>query len=391
MSTLRVNTLQNTSTTDGGISINNSGHVTVDGVAMPSAGPLSNRNLIINGAMQVAQRGTSVTGVSNGSNDGYQTLDRFALNFSFSPSGACTISQDTDVPSNEGFSNSYKLDVTTANTSIGSTQRILVEYKIEAQDVRNSGWNYTSASSDITLSFWAKSSKAGTYCLTARANDTGHKYYVFEYTLAANTWKKITHSIPGDSSLVFNNDTGNGLELQWTLAVGADKDNATANQWNATSSANAATSNQVNFFDSTDNNFWLTGVQLEVGSVATPFEHRSYGDELARCQRYFRRYCEGSSYKMSPCVFIGNTSTIAYGNMNLVPSMRAVPSSDFSSIRIDDQNSGQAVTSFSVSANSTNDSLYLTAQTASGLTQFRLYYIMANGTSSGRLDFSAEL
>ena len=255
--------------------------------AVYDSGALSNRNLVINGAMQVAQRSTSVASVSDGSNEGYQSLDRFALYYSNSAGGVCTISQDTTVPSGYGFSNSYKVDVTTADTSISSTHVIFIQHSLEAREVRNSGWNYTSSSSNITLSFWARSTKAGTYNVLFRAIDVGQKYYVAEYTLVADTWKKVTVTVPGDSSLVFNNDTDSGLTIRWNLQCGSDRDNASTDAWLAVDAGNQGTSNQVNFFDSTSNDFYLTGVQLEVGTEATPFEHRSFGDELLRCQRYY--------------------------------------------------------------------------------------------------------
>ena len=253
-----------------------------------------NRNLVINGAMQVAQRGTART-VSNNGAEGYQTLDRFSFNYGNSAGGVATISQDTTVPSGYGFSKSYKVDIATADTSIDSTHMIYISHRIEAQNIRNSGWDYTSTSSYITLSFWARSVKAGIYNVVFRADDVGAKYYPVEYTLVANTWKKVTITVPGDSSLVFNDDTGSGLDIRWNLQLGTDRDNGTANQWNATDTGNAGTSNQVNFFDHVDNNFFLTGVQLEVGETATDFEHRIYGDEVARCQRYYYRIsCDGS-------------------------------------------------------------------------------------------------
>jgi len=288
VSTVGVTTLtvSNANITGGsitGVSTVSSTAFSVNGNAYPSAGPLSNRNLIINGAMRVAQRGTSAS-VSDGTNEGYQTLDRFAFLFGASADGAATISQSTTVPSGQGFSNSYKVDVTTTNTPSG-TENIFIRYEIEAQDLANSGWNYTSASSYITVSFWARSSKAGTYCLWLNMQDTTtNEYYVAEYTLVANTWKKVEINIPGHSNAVINNDNGSGLELDWVLA--SNQTGATAGVWSDT--ADRATSNQVNVFDSTDGEFYLTGVQLEVGSVATPFEHRSYGDELNRCYRYYQ-------------------------------------------------------------------------------------------------------
>ena len=256
-------------------------------------GALSNRNLIINGAMQVAQRGTSAS-VTNGTNEGYQTLDRWRFNFGNNAGGACTVSQDTDVPSGYGFSNSYKVDVTTADTSIASAQHVLFGQRIEAQDLRNSGWNYTSSSSYLTLSFWIKSNKTGVYCVSANLSDVGSNFkFVKEVTVnSASTWEYKTVKIFGNSSAVINNDNGLGMDLEWNLVSATDRDNATDNTWH-TADASRCTSNQVNFFDSTSNNLWLTGVQLEVGDTATPFEHRS--DELARCQRYFLKLGGGST------------------------------------------------------------------------------------------------
>ena len=150
MSTIRVNTIQSTSTTDGGISIDSSGHVTLDGQSLPSAGPLSNRNLIINGAMQVAQRGTSQT------NQGYGSVDRFYTVFN---GGAMTTSQESLTsgdPYDAGFRNFVRLANTTAASSAAHYRRLI--QLIEAQNLTNSGWNYASATSYVTLSFWVRSS-----------------------------------------------------------------------------------------------------------------------------------------------------------------------------------------------------------------------------------------
>ena len=273
--------------------------VTTAKIADDSIQSLKNRNLIINGAMQVAQRGTS-SSVSDNSNEGYQTIDRWRLDFGNSAGGACTISQDTTVPSNQGFSFSYKVDVTTANASPGTTQQIYFSNRIEAQDIRNSGWDYTKSdgSAYITCSFWVMSDKAGVYCFYARDHDAngGTMYFVKEFTLVASTWQKVEIQIPSSSSLVFNNDTGAGLEVGCSLLAGSDRNNATNNTWN-TADSSRATANQVNFFDSTSNNFYLTGVQLEVGDVATPFEHESFGQTLAKCQRY---YTKSYDYEDSP-------------------------------------------------------------------------------------------
>ena len=181
------------------------------------------------------------------------------------------------------------------------------------------------------VSFWAKSSKAGTYCVSAKANDVGAKYYPFEYTLAADTWTKVTHSIPGDSALVFNNDSGSGLDVRWVLVAGSSRQGGTDGAWGATSTSNMATSNQVNFFDSTSNDFYLTGVQLEVGEKATPFEHRSFGDELARCQRYRYQIDLGNSTAPLHIVMarFEQGSGVGYAAIQFPCEMRSNPNFSF--------------------------------------------------------------
>ena len=383
MSTIRVNNLQNTSTTDGGISIDTSGHVTVDGVAMPSAGPLSNRNLIINGAMQVAQRGTTQTGVSDGATEGYATVDRFAARFSSGHTGVVTNNQSTEVPTGQGFSSSYHVDVTTAVATPTGSMRASVRYKTEAQDLANSGWNYTSTSSYVTLSFWARSNKTGAHCVHIVASDTTtDRYYLAEYSLTADTWERITIPIPGHANMVINNDNGIGFEIDWILSVGPDVDGGTSGAWHGTTQR--ATSNQVNVFDSTDGEFYLTGVQLEVGSVATPFEHRSYGDELRRCQRYFQRFNNGNTL----AVGVVGTSTSAFFDLKFMQSMRAAPSLTVNTLGsvVKEAVNWYANTSITASTDE-NQATLVTAQSNNNMSG-RDATRLGNGTD---LSFSAEL
>ena len=283
MSTLRVNTLQNTATTDGRISIDSSGHVTVDGVVMPSSGPLSNRNLIINGAMQVAQRGTS-----SATNIGYGTVDRFK---SQTDSGAITQSQQsltTGDPYDEGFRYYFRITNTTAATDAAAQTRE-IQQPIEAQNVALSGWNYASSSEYVTMSFWARSSVSGTYYVLLRSRDGTSQGYTFSFTLVANTWKKVTHSAPGNSNITVNADIGTGLQVRFLVDLGTDTtDNSTTlNTWSQFDDTKRSPDFTHDWAGTTNATFDLTGVQLEPGSVTTPFEHRSYGDELARCQRYY--------------------------------------------------------------------------------------------------------
>ena len=260
------------------------------------------RRININGDMMVAQRGTSAS-VSDGSNEGYSTVDRWYLLYSSAAGGVITFSQDTDVPTDYTwgrFNHSAKLDVTTADTSIADAHAVTFQYRIEAKDIRNSGWNYTSSDSTLSVSFWAKSVKAGTYCVFLFTQDGTQRNNVQEYTLVANTWKHIELEFPGDSAITFDDNTEGGLYVGWALQAGAHRYESVVNgQWISRNDGNAqgryATSNQVNFLDSTDNNFYLTGVQIEVGK-ATRFEHRSYGEELRHCQRYFCRLKSGAAY-----------------------------------------------------------------------------------------------
>ena len=281
MSEIKVNSIKGVAASTAALTINNT-----DGTCTANLSNRQNRNLIINGAMNVAQRGTSVA-VSDGSNEGYQSLDRFKTYTN--NSGAYTVSQDTDVPTDYSFGrfkNSYKVDVTTADTSIGSGDLIRVEQDIEAQDIANSGWDYTSSSGKITLSFWVKSVKAGTYVVVIQTVDGTAYSYAVEYTLSANTWTHVTKTIPGNSNLTIDDNNDAGLKIHWILCSGSDN-NLTADTW--TSGLKYGTTNQVNLFDSTSNNWYLTGVQLEVGSVATDFEHRSFAVEKRLCMRYYQQ------------------------------------------------------------------------------------------------------
>jgi hypothetical protein len=286
------------------------------------------RNLIINGDMNISQRGTSQSSVANDANEGQDTpVDRFGLFFFGNEGGVATVSRDSDVPSDTTygkFSTSLKIDVTTADTSIGATGSHCILQTIESSYIFHSGWDYTSSSSKITLQFWAKSVKAGDYHVMFRDHDaSGERYYVSKYTLVANTWKHIEIVVPGDSNLVFNNDNGEGLELRWMLSAGDDRNDATADTWFAPGSDYDQTTNtQVNFFDSTDNNFFLTGVQLEVGDVASAFEHLTPDIQHFRCERYYQVLDFSNTYAQPGNAYSASAATTGY---TLRTEMRADP------------------------------------------------------------------
>jgi len=360
------------------------------------------RNLIINGDMQVAQRATSTTGVANDSDEGYNSLDRFGLYYFGNEGGAATMSQDTTVPSDTSYGvqkKSLKVDVTTADTSIGATGIIALKQTVEAQYIHHSGWNFTSSSSKITLSFWARSVKAGTYCVLFRCHDaSGERYFVKEYTLVADTWKHVEMVVPGDSNLVFNADNGEGLEVRWILAAGDDRNDATADTWYAPGSAyENSTSNQVNFYDSTDNNFFLTGVQLEVGEIATDFEHLPHDVQLQRCQRYCA-VLGGTHETTATFGTIGvgyvTASTQAFITYQHIVPMRGLPSETTSAdshfCLADSVGSVVACTGIAINQAGSDRTLFL-ATTAGSLTAARPTTLLANNNASATLTLDAEL
>ena len=285
MSTIKVNKIEHTGTTDGGVEIDSSGHVQVDGVQMPTTGALSNRNLIINGAMQVAQRGTQYTGLSTGA---YKGADR--MYNSFSGLGTWTIDQSTDAPA--GFTKSHKMTCTTADASPTGFDYAIFVHVIEAQNLQHLKYG-TSAAESLTLSFWVKSNKTGNASFDMWQPDTtptGTRILSKGYTInSANTWEYKTITLPGDTAGVINDDNGSGLYLDFWLNSGPDYTGGSfQTTWGGLNHTTRNASN-LGVGGAVNDYFQITGIQLEVGEKATPFEHRSYGDELQRCLRYFYR------------------------------------------------------------------------------------------------------
>mgnify|MGYP003115023738 CR=1 FL=1 len=276
MSTLNVNTIN--AATSG------------QAVAVDISNPRSFRNLIINGAMQVAQRGTSST-----SGDGYNTVDRIKLAASGPDENPtqtqhALTSSDTG-PWEKGLRYSYHLQNGNQTGGAGAGDVSAMVYKIESQDIAQSGWDYTSTSKDITISFWVKSSVAQAFYVQFIAHDVSGAYsYTFSTgSLSANTWTKVTHSIPGHGNLVFNNDNGQGFEIYFYAFNGTNRTDSghTLNTWAAYASGSQTPDMTSTWYTTNDSTLEWTGIQLEVGSYATDFEHRSYGDELRRCMRYY--------------------------------------------------------------------------------------------------------
>jgi hypothetical protein len=276
------------------------------------------KNLIINGAMQVAQRGTSTALVTNGF-----TVDRWKNHQSGSTTARFTITQDTDTPS--GFSSSLKWDCTTALATLGADDALHSDMRIEGLDIQHLAYG-TSDAKSLTVSFWIKSNKVGTYVVWMYLPD-GARHSANTYTIdTADTWEKKTLTFAGNTTQVISNDNTSGMYLRFVYGAGSDYTSGTqVTSWANNVNANRYAAQTVNLADSTSNYLNITGVQLEVGSTATEFEHRSYGEELALCQRYYQAF--GSNRFYSPSLNGGTGKNII--SVPFIQVMRVVPTLSF--------------------------------------------------------------
>ena len=277
------------------------------------------RNLIINGAMTVAQRGTS----SAAHTSGYPCVDRFKSGGTLG-TAAVTMSQSTDAP--DGFVNSLKMDVTTADTSLPSGDYYIpCTQAIEAQDLQHLNYG-TSEAKSFVVSFWVKSNKTGTYTVEVYNQDTTLYINTKQYTInTADTWeyKTLTYEANTNTAANILNDNGAGFYINWWVAAGSTYNDGTGTVqtgWNTLINNKRATG-VPNMLDSTDNEWLITGIQVEVGEKATPFEHRSYGEELQLCQRYYQQYINPNLRGVSNI-----TTSAARMGMQLPVVMRAAPS-----------------------------------------------------------------
>jgi hypothetical protein len=348
------------------------------------AGTVTGDNIIINGDMAVSQRGTSFTTPSSST----YTLDRWRV--IHSSDGAVDVSQSTTAPPN--FKNSLKLDVTTADTSLASSQYYIVQQRIEGQNLAHLNYGSSDAK-QVTISFWVRSNKTGTYHVEIQTDDS--EELARQYTIdAANTWEYKTltwiantdHTIPEDNTV--------GLNVYWWLAAGDTFDGSPiATTWaNNTNRVNG----QTNFLDSTSNEFYITGCKMEAGSTATPFQHESYAENLTKCQRYYYRIQAGSNYQRFMHIQSASTSN-AQGTLTLPTEMRAEPTIDttgtashYAAYR------NGAVSAFTAlpfvsSAGSNNQALNIGATTSAVLTRGESGDLIANNNTSVFLGFNAEL
>jgi len=271
----------------GNPSINTTGIITATTLNYTGNQNLSHRNILINGDFRVAQRGTSST------SSGIHSVDRFGVwhdNTDEAPTQAQVDVASGTTPYTLGFRKALKVTNGNQTGGAGVGDYIWIQNNLEAQDIANSGWNYTSSSSFITLQFWVKSSVAQDFKCYLRSRDGSQMMYPFNTgTLTADTWTKVTKTIPGNSGLTFDNDVNQGFQINIGCFFGDNLTSAATNEnaWTAWNSSMRTKVFTPTWYTTNDATFEITGVQLEVGPVATPFEHRSYGDELMRCMRYY--------------------------------------------------------------------------------------------------------
>jgi hypothetical protein len=274
------------------------------------------RNIIINGDMSLSQRSTSVSSLTSSST--YQTIDRYATELG--SNGTWTQSQSTDVPTGQGFAKSLKMDC----TATGSGGYLHITQRFEGQNLQYLKKGTSNAES-FTLSFWVKSAKTGTYIAEFRDIDNTRNISKSYTISSADTWEKKTITYPGDTSGAFGNDNGSSLELNLWLAAGSSNTSGTLQtNWGSQVAANRAVG-QVNLGDSTSNEWYVTGVQLEAGTSASDFEFLPVDVNLDRCSRYFTISARGAGSDTTICNGVMYTASEFYGVLEVGRKMRAAP------------------------------------------------------------------
>ena len=396
-------TTTGTAVVGGGVTISESG-IEASGIGITCANINGTqiggrRNLIINGSHQVAQRGTAAVTVTTSA--GFRWVDRWKTDIDGSGGGDFSHAQSTDVPSGQGFINSSKITtVTQASQPASEGNRHQLYYQAERQDVSYLEWG-TSAAKTCTLSFWVKASVAGIYPLWFQHYSSGgSKYYYTNYTInATNTWEKKSIALTGSTSGGnVSSSASVGFRIEWGLGYGSNAETGTLNEWTTSDTIRTA-SNTVYLPENAGATWYLTGCQFEVGSQATPFEHRSFGEELSLCQRYYYRHATGedTSSDYSIATFSTYQADDIFGMVDLPVTMRSNPSIDqvtgTSYYKVYRDGGSDAFDSFGGvwSASPTCVGLNANSGTGvSGCTAGHATFVKTNNTSA-YLAFSAEL
>ena len=306
------------------------------------------RNIVINGAMNISQRATSATGLG-GSDPAYQTLDRFRMNIGGTSAGRFTMAQVADV--HDGFANALKLTCTTADTSIAADELLSLQTRLEAQDLQQLKKG-TSDAEKVTVSFYVKANASATY--TLELEDENSRRIADEFSVTTN-WTRVVKTFGGDTSGSLGDDNALGLSINIFLHGGSNFTSGTfsANTWESVSNTTRLSDSQTSFFDSTDRTFFITGIQMEVGEVATPFEHRSFGEEQSLCQRYFMKStCDLKAFTNSSSDSGARAMNIFFPTvMRGTPSMSA--SADLGTVTFSDRLTDSVAVSIGGSVNAT--------------------------------------
>jgi hypothetical protein len=277
--------------------------------------PIPFRNIIINGDMSIAQRATSASSLTS---SGYHTVDRFRC--VISSAGTWTISQSTTVPTGQGFAKSLKWDNTTADGSLGASDFVSVQQFIEGQNLQYLKKGTSNAES-LTVSFWVRSNKTGTYILELKDNDNTRAISQSYTISSADTWEKKTLTFAGDTTGTLDNDNAASFLVQFALAAGSSYQSGTLQtSWGAETTANRYVG-QVNLADSTSNEWYMTGLQVEVGTSASDFEFLPYDVNLQRCERYYHKNLADVAYWPT----VSSTNSYRQGFYKFPSTMRATP------------------------------------------------------------------
>lgn len=347
-----------------------------------SEGALSNRNLIVNGAMQVSQRGTSFSPPSSGA----YVVDRFHQYQG--GGGVLYYEQSTDAPA--GFKNSLKITVNTADSSIASGDFYYMRYEAEGSDCSRLSLG-TSDAQEFTFSFYVKSSLTGTFS-GAFQNSAVNRAYVFEYTInSANTWERKTVTLTGDTSGTWLTNTSVGLRIAFDLGNGSSL-RSSAGAW--AGAGNYGSTGSVELVGTASATWQITGVQLEVGDTATDFEHRTYADELARCQRYYQQYDYTSTYHVILQPTFNISTGTCRGVFNFPVEMRASPTlstNGAGNFRINDNVNDETAISVGQVYQTPFGTTLSFDKTTGNLTNAGISYVNSENTNDASLRFDAEL
>jgi len=296
------------------------------------------KNFIYNGDMEICQRSTSVSSLGNG-NTGYHVQDRYQFAESGAPNAEVTMSKSTTAP--DGFASSLKLDCTTASGTVAAGDLIYLAQIFEGQDLQSINKGDAQAKA-VTVSFWVNTTKTGTYILSMYDNDNNRSCSQSYTVSSGDTWEYKTVTFPPDTTGAYGNDNAASLYLLWGLVAGTDwTSGSLATAWESNNNPDRFTG-QVDAFDSTSNNFHLTGIQMELGNTATEFQYESFKESLSRCQRYFMAYGPSGTDATDDFVVIGTGlaagTTISWIEINPPTPMRTRPSATFNNVYVFDAN-----------------------------------------------------